>query len=64
MVYQEKFELNNISASYFADEIDILITGIREDGNIRNNYVLNTLKGFKGLVFCLQTDDSAQKFTY
>ncbi|QDW27225.1 hypothetical protein FFJ24_021300 [Pedobacter sp. KBS0701] len=66
MIYQEKFDLNTTSAEYFSQQIDILIIGLRDDRSRdeRCNHVRNSLKQFKGSIFYLGTNETAESFEY
>lgn len=66
MIYQEKFDLNSATSGYFSKQIDILIVGLRDDSSRdeRCNYVRKELKDFKGTVFYLGTNETAESFEY
>jgi len=66
MIYQQKFDLDEYSSEYFAEEIEILICGLREDSanDERCKYVHRQLKGFKGAIFYLRTNESAESLEY
>lgn len=66
MIYQEKFDLDQSSATYFSSQIDVLICGLRDDAarDERFNYVRQSLTGFRGMIFNLGTNESAELFEY
>jgi hypothetical protein len=66
MIYQEKFELNQNSADYFSDQFDLMIMGLKKDSSRdeRCSHVKAMLKGFRGGLIYLGTNDSAEEFEY
>ncbi len=66
MIYQEKFDLDSTSSEYFSKRIDILICGLRDDGqqDVRCGHVFGSLAGFRGTTINLRTDENAQSLQY
>jgi hypothetical protein len=64
MNYQEKFEITPENASYFSQQFDILITGWKDEDDVRHNYLKKSLPDFKGLIYSFDTCENAEKFSY
>ncbi|MFD1257315.1 hypothetical protein ACFQ3S_10950 [Mucilaginibacter terrae] len=64
MNYQEKFDVNKGNSSYFSNQFDILITGLREDNDARHVHFRNSIPNFKGKIYSFDTCDNADKFHY
>lgn len=64
MSYQEKFELTPQNASYFSNQFDILITGMRDEKDDRHTHFKKSLKDFKGIVYSFDTCENAEQFHY
>jgi hypothetical protein len=64
MNYQEKFEITNNNASYFADQFDILITGYRDDEDERHSYFRKSISKFKGKIYSFDTCENSEVFNY
>lgn len=64
MSYQEKFEIDESSSSYFAGQFDVLITGFREESDERHMYFRRSLPTFKGEVYSFDTCENAEKLHY
>jgi len=64
MNYQEKFELTSDNASYFSKQFEILITGMKEDGDSRHIHICKSLTDFKGTIISFDTCENAEEFHY
>lgn len=64
MIYQEKFDINEKSLEYFSKEFSILITGQNEQNDNRHSHFKNSLLGFNGIVYLLDTCENAEKLDY
>jgi len=64
MNYQEKFEITSANASHFSKQFEILITGWRDEDEIRHNYFRKSLPDFKGVIYSFDTCENAERFNY
>lgn len=64
MLYQEKFELNDLSTDFFSSQFDFLITGFRDEDDIRHNHIYKSLHTFKGKILSLDVCNNADKLSY
>src|SRR4051812_15497122 len=66
MVFQEKFILNSYTGTYFSSQIDLIISGLRDENEIdlRCGYIRKTLNDFNGNVILFQTDEKAEILRY
>src|SRR4051812_29027113 len=64
MEYQEKFTIVEANESFFANQFDILITGMRQKEDERHSYIRKILKSYRGIVYSFDTCENADKFSY
>jgi hypothetical protein len=66
VIFQEKYTLDHNTSGYFSTQFNLLICGLRDakGADVRCNYIKDTLSGYRGKTFYLETDEMAESFGF